>query len=154
MIVLRVRMSLRMSAAECAASANNEEECEITPPIALTMTNITFTALHINTQPPPEARNEESSQHVHDKKGRLGVQANAGNAHAGIGRVLGHQKRNIAMVMAVPMMVMIVRSAHDLDTFQKLFDGALLSAADGHNLAASRVHASRLTKAQQAQGRA
>jgi hypothetical protein len=44
-IVLNVRISLKISAAECAASANNEEECEIIPPTAFTTTKAKFTNL-------------------------------------------------------------------------------------------------------------
>jgi hypothetical protein len=56
----------------------------------------------------------------------------------------------MVMTMSMPMM-MIVLPTHDPDTFQKLFDSALLAATNGHNLASSRVHAS-LFKAPQPQG--
>jgi hypothetical protein len=44
-IVLNVSISERISAAECPASANNDEECNSTPAAALTQTNAKFTNL-------------------------------------------------------------------------------------------------------------
>jgi len=44
-MVLSVRISLKISAAECPASANNEEEWNTTPATAFTRTNARFTSL-------------------------------------------------------------------------------------------------------------
>jgi len=130
------------------------------PPTALTITSITFTALHINTRPQENVRDTCPREGLGRKDSGWGsVQADAGDSHAGIRRVLGHQKSDVAVIMSMSMsmsmvMVMVVQPAHDADTFQKLFDGAWLCAPDGHDLAAGRVHAALLshTQAQRQRG--
>ena len=65
-IVLSVRMSLSISAAECAASANNDDECDMIPPTALTTTNAKFTSLD------------------QSRSGDRRVQSNSSNPHTGV----------------------------------------------------------------------
>jgi len=48
-MVLSVRISLKISAAECPASANNEEEWNTTPATAFTRTNARFTSLQVSS---------------------------------------------------------------------------------------------------------